>query len=54
MSQFIFHPEAVKDLEDIWDYVATENLEAADRVTRRDLRYDQVLGAVPLYRSCSS
>ena len=32
MSEFIFHPDAVKDLEEIWNYIAAENLDAADRM----------------------
>jgi plasmid stabilization system protein ParE len=32
MNQFVFHPEAFKDLEEIWEYIAENNREAADRV----------------------
>jgi len=32
MSGFAFHPDAYADLESIWDYIAAENLDAADRV----------------------
>jgi toxin ParE1/3/4 len=32
MSGFVLHPEALADLEEIWEYVAADNLEAADRV----------------------
>ena len=31
MSQFVLHPEAVEDLEDIWEFIAADNLPAADR-----------------------
>lgn len=31
MSDFVLHPEAIRDLEDIWDYVASGSLDAADR-----------------------
>jgi plasmid stabilization system protein ParE len=32
MSGFVFHPEAYKDLDEIWEYIAADNLEAADRI----------------------
>jgi plasmid stabilization system protein ParE len=34
MSGFSFHPEAVSDLDDIWDYIAADSVDAADRVLR--------------------
>ena len=32
MSRYAFHPEAFADLEEIWDYIAKDNIDAADRV----------------------
>jgi plasmid stabilization system protein ParE len=32
MSGFVLHPEAYTDLDDIWEYIADDNLDAADRV----------------------
>ena len=32
MSGFVLHPEAYRDIDDIWEYIATDNLDAADRV----------------------
>ena len=32
MSGFVLHPEAYTDLNDIWDYIAADSLDAADRV----------------------
>ena len=32
MSQFVLHPEAYTDLNEIWEYIAADNLAAADRV----------------------
>ena len=29
---YILAPEAVQDLHDLWDYIAVENVDAADRV----------------------
>ena len=33
MSSCSFHPEALLDLDEIWEYIARDSLEAADRVT---------------------
>jgi plasmid stabilization system protein ParE len=32
MTGYAFHPEVRADLDEIWDYIAVENLDAADRV----------------------
>ena len=32
MSKFVLHPEARADLDEIWEYIAADNLDAADRV----------------------
>ena len=32
MSAFVLHPEAYADLDEIWEYIAEDNLDAADRV----------------------
>lgn len=32
MKRFIFTPRAKQDLNDIWEYIASDNVEAADRV----------------------
>jgi plasmid stabilization system protein ParE len=32
MSGFALHPEALKDLEEIWEFIAADNPSAADRV----------------------
>jgi antitoxin ParD1/3/4/toxin ParE1/3/4 len=32
MISYILAPEAVQDLHDLWDYIAAENVDAADRV----------------------
>jgi plasmid stabilization system protein ParE len=32
MSGYAFHPEAVADLDEIWEYIAENNIDAADRV----------------------
>lgn len=32
MSGFVLHPEALADLDDIWEFIATDSLDSADRV----------------------
>ena len=32
MSKFVLHPEAYADLDEIWEYIAADNLDAAARV----------------------
>ena len=32
MSGYAFHPEAFADLDQIWEYIAERNLDAADRM----------------------
>jgi toxin ParE1/3/4 len=32
MTQYAFHPDARDDLDEIWDYIAADNPDAADRV----------------------
>ena len=46
MSGFVLHPEAYTDLEEIGEYIAADNLTAADRVGRRNLRNDPISGGL--------
>jgi plasmid stabilization system protein ParE len=32
MSGYAFHPEAFTDLDNIWEFIAAHNIDAADRV----------------------
>lgn len=32
MSGFALHPEALADLEEIWEFIAADSLDAADRI----------------------
>jgi plasmid stabilization system protein ParE len=32
MSDHQFHPDALSDLDALWDYIAVDNVDAADRV----------------------
>lgn len=34
MKRFILTPRANQDVNDIWDYIANDNIEAADRVLK--------------------
>ena len=45
MSLYVLHPEAYADLDEIWEFIAQNNLEAADRV-RDDIR-DTIRELVP-------
>jgi len=45
MSEFVLHPDAAKDLEEIWEYIAADNIDAADRV--REEIYEAIQSLVP-------
>lgn len=32
MKNYVFTPRAKRDVDEIWDYIASENIEVADRV----------------------
>jgi toxin ParE1/3/4 len=32
MSGYVFHPQAIGDLGEIWEYIAQDSLDSADRV----------------------
>lgn len=36
MTGYVLHPEAYSDVDDIWEFIAQDNLNAADRV-REDI-----------------
>ena len=38
MSGFVLHPEANTDLDEIWEYIAADNLVAADRVLKKSTK----------------
>jgi antitoxin ParD1/3/4 len=44
MSGFVLHPDAYTDLEEIWEYIAADSLDAADRV--REEIYDAIQSLV--------
>jgi toxin ParE1/3/4 len=45
MSGFVLHPQAYTDLEEIWEYIAADNLDAADGV--REEIYEAIQSLVP-------
>jgi plasmid stabilization system protein ParE len=45
MSGFVLHPKAYTDLDEIWEYIAADSLEAADRV--REEIYEAIQSLVP-------
>ena len=49
MSGYAFHPDARGDLDEIWDNIAADNLDAADRVITEIL--DAIRAVVPFPHS---
>jgi plasmid stabilization system protein ParE len=47
MTGYAFHPEARFDLDEIWEFIRTDNLEAADRVIREILAAIRALVPFP-------
>lgn len=47
MSGYAFHPGAFADLEEIWEYIAADNIDAADRVLADIHRVLHILAASP-------
>lgn len=47
MSSYIVHPEAAQDLNEIWEYIARDSLDAADRVINNIRDAMQSLAGMP-------
>jgi toxin ParE1/3/4 len=47
MSGYAFHPEAFSDLNDIWEFIAADNIDAADRVIEEIFNVVRGLVAFP-------
>ena len=45
MSEFVLHLQAYADLDEIWEYIAADSLDAADRV--REEIYEAIQSLVP-------
>ena len=54
MSSYAFHPEAFADLDEIWEYIAEDNIDAADRVLA-DIRSTlTTLGGITTHRTSAT
>jgi len=49
MSGFVFHPSAISDLEEIWEFIAEDSADAADRVIEEI--HQAISGLVPFPES---
>jgi antitoxin ParD1/3/4/toxin ParE1/3/4 len=47
MKDFVLHPEAYSALDEIWEYIAADNLDAADRVREEIFEKIRSLVAFP-------
>jgi plasmid stabilization system protein ParE len=47
MTRYILAPEALQDLQELWNYIATENLDAADRMIDTLFAAFERLAAMP-------
>ena len=47
MTSYSLAPEALQDLQELWDYIATENLDAADRMIDTLFAAFERLAAMP-------
>jgi plasmid stabilization system protein ParE len=47
MSGFVVHPKVLVDLEEIWEFIAADNLDAADRVLEEIREAMQSLASFP-------
>jgi plasmid stabilization system protein ParE len=47
MTSYILAPEALQDLQELWGHIATENLDAADRVIDTLFAAFERLAAMP-------
>ncbi len=45
MSGFVLHPDAVADLDEIWEFIATDSLNAADSLLQQI--YEAIRSLIP-------
>lgn len=45
MKRFFLHPEAYADIDEAWEYIAFDNVDAADRI--REEIYDAIERLIP-------
>ena len=51
MSSYALHPEAFADLGEIWEYIAEDNIDAADRVLADVLLHAQHACSITTHRA---
>ena len=47
MTEYAFHPQALLDLDEIWDFIAKDSLDAADRIVAEILSTCEGLSRFP-------
>lgn len=47
MSGYVLHPEAYRDIAEIWEYIAADNLDSADRVREEIFEAIRALVTLP-------
>lgn len=47
MTGYAFHPEALLDLDEIWEFIAKDSLDAADRVVAEILAAFEEISSLP-------
>jgi len=45
MSGFAFHPDALNELNEVWDFIAADSIDGADRIV--DEIFDSIRALVP-------
>lgn len=48
MTDYAFHPEALNDLDEIWEFIAKDNVDAANRIVTQVLATCENLSHLPL------
>ena len=47
MTDYAFHPEALNDLDELWEFIARDNVDAADRIVAQVLATCEHLSPLP-------
>ncbi len=47
MTDYAFHPEALSDLDEIWEFIAKDNVDAANRIVAQVLATCENLSRFP-------
>ncbi len=47
MTGYAFHPEALVDLDEVWEFIRADSLDAADRIIGEILESIEALAATP-------